>query len=151
MSERGRSLLNQNIHHFSTSQRYVDSRALHLFAILEHFCPKSQGLMLRPITAFTLVGRLSTCFWKAGAEICFHSASRALMSCPLMLGDKCLAHSQRFDSSHKFSVRLRSGPCAGQAKHRKPFRFVHGGGIVMVEQERTFPELLPQCGKDTIV
>lgn len=36
-----------------------------------------------------------------------------------MLGDKCLAHSQHFDSSHKFSVRLRSGLCAGQTEQGK--------------------------------
>lgn len=38
-----------------------------------------------------------------------------------MLGDKWLAHSQPFDSSHKFSVRLRSGLCAGRTILREPF------------------------------
>lgn len=65
-------------------------------------------------------------------------------------GDKWLAHSQRFDSSHKFSVKLRSELYAGNTKQGKNhFRMdvaLCTGGIVL-RQERTFPELMPQSWK----
>ena len=108
--------------------------------------------------ACTLMLRLSTRCWSIAAGTCFYSATSVLMSLGTDVGRLGLAHSRRSNSSQLCLMGLRSGLCRPvkflHTDLDKPFmygpRFVQRG-VVMLEEERAFPNQLPQIWKHRIL
>ena len=110
------------------------------------------------ITAHILLERLSTICWNITVGTCFHSATRALVRSALMLGDEAWLVVDV--PIHSKGVQWGWGQCSVQASQVFPHQSwqtisvwttLCARGIVMLEQERAFPKLLPQTWKCIIV